>query len=188
VGGMAEMLPDYLAPGLAAVFVGSSVATASASRGHYYSGPGNKFWRLIWDAGLTGEGLLVPEEDAAILRYGLGLTDLVKGRAASSDSLLRASDYDVPGFLSKVHKFRPFVVAFNGKEAARRVFQAMNKAEPALGLSSIQLIESRVFVLPSSSGASANPTNFAPRTTKAEWWRELGRMLKESGRLPSEAR
>ena len=111
----------------------------------------------------------------------------MKGRAASSDSLLRASDYAVPDFLSKIDEFRPFVVAFNGKEAARRVFHAMDNAEPALGLNSIQLIESRLFVLPSSSGANAAPRNFAPRATKAEWWTELGRMLKESGRLPPEA-
>src|SRR5437879_218360 len=101
------MLRDYLAPELAAVFVGSAVATASASRGHYYAGPGNKFWELIGDAGLTGERVLVPEQDSIILQYGLGLSDLVKGRAASSDSLLRKSDYDVPHLLSKLDKYTP---------------------------------------------------------------------------------
>lgn len=54
------MLPDYLRPRLDVVFVGTSVATTSLSRGHYYSGPGNKFWEFLWDAGLTGERLLVP--------------------------------------------------------------------------------------------------------------------------------
>jgi TDG/mug DNA glycosylase family protein len=93
------MLPDYLEDNLAVVFVGTSVATASARRGHYYGGPGNKFWELLWEAGLTGERILSPEQDAWVLRYGIGLTDVVKSLAASSDSLLKSTDYDVPASL-----------------------------------------------------------------------------------------
>ncbi len=62
------VLPDYLTEGLAGVFIGTSVATASASRGCYYAGPGNKFWELLWDAGLTGDRLLQPEKDSTLLR------------------------------------------------------------------------------------------------------------------------
>jgi TDG/mug DNA glycosylase family protein len=165
------MLRDYLAEGLAVVFVGSSVATASASRGHYYAGPGNKFWELLWEAGLTGDRMLVPEQDAMVLQYGSGLTDLVKGRAASGDNLLRRADYDVPTFMSKVERFKPGVVAFNGKEAARRVFRSLGKAEPPLGPSATVIHDSKVFVLPSSSGANADRKNFAPKEAKADWWR-----------------
>ena len=89
------MLPDHLEDNLAVVFVGTSVATASATRGHYYGGPGNKFWELLWEAGLTGERILSPEQGAWVLRYGIGLTDVVKSLAASSDSLLKSTDYDV---------------------------------------------------------------------------------------------
>lgn len=56
------MLPDYLEPNLSVVFVGTSVATASAARGHYYAGPGNKFWELLWEAGLTADRMLSPEQ------------------------------------------------------------------------------------------------------------------------------
>ena len=68
------MLPDHLKQGLDVVFVGTSVATASASRGHYYAGPGNKFWEFLWEAGLTGERLLITEQDAMVLEYRIGLT------------------------------------------------------------------------------------------------------------------
>src|SRR5438067_2015906 len=41
-----SILPDHLRPGLSIVFCGTAVGTASASRGHYYAGPGNDFWRF----------------------------------------------------------------------------------------------------------------------------------------------
>jgi len=127
--------------GLAAVFVGPAVATASASRGHYYSGPGNKFWELLFDAGLTGERRLVPEQDST--------------------------------FLAKLD-CKPWAIAFNGKEAARRVFRFLGEVEPGLGRTSTRVGDARVLVLPSSSGANADRRNFAPKTSKAEWWREFG--------------
>ncbi|MDQ1467097.1 MAG: double-stranded uracil-DNA glycosylase [Actinomycetota bacterium] len=160
------------------MFVGSSVATASAWRGHYYAGRGNRFWNLLHEAGLTGDRVLVPEQDSSVLEYGLGLTDLVKGRAASSDSLLRRADYDVPAFISKVEEFKPRVVAFNGKESARRVFRFLGAPEPPWGPSATAVGGSRAFVLPSSSGASADRRNFLPKASKIEWWREFGAWLR----------
>ena len=174
------MLPDYLKEDLDVVFVGTSVATASASRGHYYAGPGNKFWEFLWEADLTGERLLVPEQDAKVLEYRIGLTDVVKGRASSSDSLLRSSDYNVPGFIGKIEAFKPFVVAFNGKQAAKKVFTALRKGEPQLGLVEWKLGESRVYVLPSSSGSSADPKHYDPKPSKAEWWKEFGSWLRQA--------
>ncbi len=168
----AVVLPDYLAPDLAVVFVGTSVGIESASRGHYYSGPGNKFWELLWEAGLTGDRRLVPDQDATVLKYSIGLTDIVKGRASSSDALLKPLDFDVPGFLAKIQKYKPFVVAFNGKEAAKRVSRKVGHGEPSLGPVDWRIDDSRVFVLPSSSGSNA-----IPKSSKSEWWRDFGSWL-----------
>lgn len=174
------MLPDYLRENLDAVFVGTSVATASASRGHYYSGPGNKFWHLLWDAGLTGDRLLIPEQDSMLLEYRMGLTDLVKGRASSSDAGLRSSDYDVAAFIGKIAEFTPFAVAFNGREAAKRVSRALGQGDPSLGLQEWNIEASRIYVLPSSSGSSADPRHFAPKRAKGEWWIEFGSWLQHA--------
>jgi double-stranded uracil-DNA glycosylase len=171
------VLPDYLASGLRVVFVGTSVATASAGRGHYYAGPGNKFWELLWEAGLTGDRILSPEQDASVLRYGVGLTDLVKQTASSSDSLLRAADYDIDGFIARIEQHSPSCVAFNGREAAKRVARSLRQPEPDLGAARWRIGASRVHVLPSSSGSSADPRHFATKTSKADWWREFGRSI-----------
>jgi hypothetical protein len=44
----------------------------------------------------------------------------------------------------------------------------------SVDIGDVVLGSSRVFVLPSSSGADADRRNFAPKSSKAEWWRELG--------------
>lgn len=118
-----------------------------------------------------------------MLEYRIGLTDVVKGRASSSDSLLRSSDYDVPGFIEKMETFEPFTIAFNGKQAARKVFGFLKKVEPQLGLADWTLGASRVYVLPSSSGSSADPKHYAPKSSKAEWWREFGDWLSDAHHL-----
>jgi hypothetical protein len=79
--------------------------------------------------------------------------------------------------------YQPFIVAFNGKEAARRVGRRLGHSEPVLGRMTWQIGASGVFVLPSSSGSSADPKHFAPRTAKADWWKELGEWARSSGRL-----
>jgi TDG/mug DNA glycosylase family protein len=72
-----SVLPDVLAPNLAIVFCGTAVGTASALRRAYYAGPGNAFWRTLFEVGLTPR-VLEPDEHAFILEFGLGLTDLAK--------------------------------------------------------------------------------------------------------------
>lgn len=113
-----------------------------------------------------------------MLRYGIGLTDVVKSVAASSDSLLKSTDYEVAAFSAKIEACASRVVAFNGKEAARRVFRHLKAPEPTLGRSDVIFGPSRVFVLPSRSGANADRRNLAPKSSKAEWWRELGEFVR----------
>src|SRR5437867_2634199 len=82
-------LPDYLQPGLRLVFVGFNPSMRSAAVGHYYAGPGNLFWPLLYETGLLPEPLTYAE-DHRILDFGIGLTDLVKRPTRSSADLLPA--------------------------------------------------------------------------------------------------
>ena len=84
-----DILPDILAPGLDVIFVGAAPSRSSADIGHYYAGPTNKFWRLLSQAGFTPR-LLRSEEDAEVLRYGVGLTGIYKHLSTSANHLLPA--------------------------------------------------------------------------------------------------
>lgn len=171
----ADVLPDYLAPGSRAVFVGTAVGTTSAARGHYYSGPGNMFWEFLYTGGLTANRLY-PDDDRRILTYGLGLTDLVKSKAASSDAGM--TGFDVPGFIAKMERYKPGVIVFHGKEAARQVAKHLGKGGwVPLGKQTWTIAGIPVFVLPSSSAANQNPAVLEGKRSRLEWWKELANEL-----------
>lgn len=169
------MLPDLIRPALWILFVGTSVGERSAEAGHYYANPTNRFWDLVDAAGLTDGAGITAERDAELLDHAIGITDLVKSRAASSDSLLEASDYDVTGFLRRIEENRPTILAFNGREAARQVARHLGRPVPAEGPLPWRIAGAHGYRLPSSSGANAR----RPAADKTEAWRHFGRWARE---------
>lgn len=161
---MNDVLPDLLRPGLDIVFCGTAVATASDARGHYYSGPGNKFWQLLYDTGFTPT-LLTPREDVCLPDLGIGLTDLVKNVAQSHD---RGLDFGgTASTTARLEAAAPRWIAFNGLKAARQAAIALGQSPNGVSLGRMEWTvgASRVYVLPSSSGAHA-----IPYAHKFEWW------------------
>ena len=168
------MLPDLLRPGLRVVFVGTSASTRSAAAGHYYSNQANKFWQLLAAKGLPEGRPVGAPLDETLPDMGLGLTDLVKRRAASSDALLQRSDYDVPAFLARMEAAAPKIVAFNGGRAADEVARYLDYGKSAEGPADWQIGSSLVYRLPSSSGAAAIGT-----AMKMAAWRKFGAWARE---------
>jgi len=153
------VLPDYVAPGLRVVFCGTAVGATSAKRGHYYAGPGNEFWQLLHQSGLTPV-LLTPDDDARVLDFGLGLTDLAKNIAASNDAGL-GSYYDTDAFIEKIQRFGPAWLAFHGKTAGLAASKALGHGSAVnLGRQAWSIGDTRVFVLPSASAANRDPKRF----------------------------
>jgi TDG/mug DNA glycosylase family protein len=149
-----SILPDYLEPGLRAVFCGTAASEVSARAEHYYSGPGNRFWEFLFRVGLTPV-LLVSQEDWRVVEFGLGLTDLAKEVAAGSDAMIAGEDYDVAGFRKKMEEYRPAWVAFHGKEAAKVFLRAQGSPKAVRnGRQRWKVASSEVFVLPSASAAN----------------------------------
>lgn len=167
-----SVLPDYLASGLRIVFCGTAVGETSAKRGHYYAGPGNEFWPLLYESGLLSEPL-TPQDDARILEFGIGLTDLAKKIAASSDAGL-TGHYDVDGFVQRIERHAPAWVAFHGKTAAGVASRALRHGrEVALGKQPWTIATSLVFVVPSASGANRDPKRLEGRAARVDWFRDL---------------
>jgi double-stranded uracil-DNA glycosylase len=162
-------LPDYLRPGLRLVFVGFNPGERSARVGHYYAGRGNQFWNFLYESGLTPIHMEA-EEDHRILEFGFGLTDIVK-RWSKSISGLTKEDFHqgVPALKAKLLHAAPEVIAFNGKTGFEK-FQG-RKAE--LGAQRVLFGDSRIYVLPSTSGRNGSLT----RSQKLHYFCRLKRWL-----------
>jgi TDG/mug DNA glycosylase family protein len=145
--GRFAMLPDFAAPGLRTIICGTAAGRRSAELGRYYAGPGNKFWPVLHRAGLVPEALAVGDE-ARLLRFGIGLTDLAKG-VSGGDAEIPAQAYDPARLRAFLARYRPHSFAFNGKNAARRFLGV-----PRVGFGPIELDGLPVWVLPSTSGAA----------------------------------
>ena len=144
----APILPDYLAPGLDVIFAGAAPSLSSAQIRHYYAGPTNKFWRLLHEGGFTPR-LLHPEEDAEVLRYGIGLTGLYKNTSTSAVHLLPPpTDTQRQELTRKITMYAPRFVCFNGKDVYRL---ATGRVCVEWGEQPEQIGRSRVFVVHSSS-------------------------------------
>jgi double-stranded uracil-DNA glycosylase len=168
------MIADILEPNLTVVFVGTSKSSASARAGHYYANPQNMFWNLLQATGLTSGEWIESSRDRQVLNYGIGLTDVVPRRAASSDALLRAEDYDIAAFIAKVEHFEPKVIAFNGEKAATKVSRHLGHPRPTEGPAPWTLDPARVYRLPSSSSANARGGYSAKRAK----WVEFGEWVR----------
>ncbi len=159
-------IPDVLGPGLVVLFVGINPGLYSAAVGHHFARPGNRFWPALREAGFTPR-LLRPEEDAELLTWGLGITNLV-ARATTAASELSADELRAGRVTleQKVARYAPRWTAFVGIGAYATAFE---QRKVALGLQEGSIGESRIWVLPNTSGLNAHftPARFA------ELFREL---------------
>jgi TDG/mug DNA glycosylase family protein len=175
------MLPDYLASGLRVVFCGTAVGTRSAAVGGYYAGPGNEFWGTLHQVGLIPEPL-GPHLSHRVIEFGIGLTDLAKDVAASSNRGLESS-YDVLEFTAKMEQHKPKWIAFHGKDAAKPVSAALGHGQSvSLGKQDWEVASSKVFVVPSMSGSNRNPKNWDGRNSRESWWFDLANLVGRDGK------
>ena len=161
---MTLVLPDLLAPELPLVVCGSAAGRRSAQVGNYYAGPGNRFWETLALVGLTPRRL-APSEWQSLLPLGIGLTDLVKGQSGG-DRELDFARADRERLRAKVLRFRPRIVCFNGKRAARELL----RREVVYGRQPDAIGETLLFVAPSTSGAARAAWDLAP-------WRALAALV-----------
>ncbi|UII26123.1 mismatch-specific DNA-glycosylase [Fulvivirga maritima] len=163
------MFKDVLTHNLDVVFCGTAKGTASFKKGFYYAGPGNKFYDILYQAGFTNRKL-EPKDCFQINQYRIGLTDLVHTQYVN-DNEVSDDSYEVDNFIDKILAYQPKYVAFNSKKGASFVlgYGGVTK-HVKYGLQEKTIGESKIFVLPSTSGS-------ARRYWDEEYWFQLKQLI-----------
>lgn len=150
-------LNDYLSEGLDIVFVGLNPSKYSVKLGHYFANPRNRFWAALNMSGLVDRDM-APKNDAEVLDYSIGLTDVVK-RPTTQGSGLRAADFRrwAPVLKDKLQRYSPRIACFNGLTgyAAYLKYAEGVTEKVGLGIQQRQIGVSNVFVVPNPSPANA---------------------------------
>ena len=158
-------LEDRIEPGVKLLFVGINPGVRSAITGHHFAGPSNRFWKLLWEAGLTPEPF-THEDDVRLPELGLGITNLV-ARPSPGIDVLKPAEY-VAGWKvldRKIAHFRPAVVALVGVTLWRAILplvlqdpdaRARASGVKCPGTQQLDVHGAQIFVLPNPSGRNAH--------------------------------
>lgn len=148
---------DIVAKHLKILFIGFNPGLRSAQTGHHFAGPSNRFWKLLFAAGLTPY-LFKPEEDRLLLQFGLGITNIVP-RPSREAAELTKEEYRVGAaeLRTKLALVRPQIACYEGIGVYRE-FAGIKKIAP--GKQPVSVVPDILdFVVPSPSGR--NPILFA---------------------------
>jgi len=152
-------LGDRISRPVKVLFVGINPGIRSAAIGHHFAGYSNRFWKLLFDAGLVPEPI-GPEDDGRLPAWGFGLTNLVPRPTPGIDTLTPQEYAEGERVLRrKVRRWKPRVVAFVGVTLYRAIFENRKKTPVPFsrcGLQPERFEGARVFVLPNPSGRNAN--------------------------------
>ena len=167
---MNEVLPDVLERKLALVFCGTAASAASARAGAYYANPTNAFWPTLHRVGISPRQF-APAEFRELLPLRIGLTDVAKF-SAGVDRTLVADDFDVESLREKMKQYQPQILAFTSK-TAWHVCSRHSTAAADYGWQRQRWGSTRLFVLPSPSGAARRYWDLAPWQALAAEYRRL---------------
>lgn len=145
-----EPIPDHLQEDLKILFVGFNPSIRSSETGFHYANPNNRFWKILYEAGLTPRKYR-PEENRDLLALGYGLTNIVARPTKQAAEISKAEYTEGAELLEqKIRKFRPTAVCFVGKGVYQ---QFSNRKAVSWGLQKEPVIPGIVeYVAPSSSG------------------------------------
>lgn len=162
-----HILPDRLKPGLKLVFCGTAAGRQSALQQAYYAHGQNKFWKTLYQVGLT-PCLFSPHDYEKLWDLGIGLTDIAKFAYGMDHQLPRAAlgPKAVTALEARIRKVKPAILAFTSLNGGRKVMGAGAVA----GEQPQRMGETRVFILPSPSPLAANHWDIRP-------WRDLARAV-----------
>jgi double-stranded uracil-DNA glycosylase len=143
-------IPDHLKQGLDIVFIGFNPSIRSGETGHHYANPTNRFWKILFQSGLTPR-VYRTEEDGNLIELGYGLTNIVE-RPTREASEITKEEYQEGRILlnEKLETYRPRIACFVGKGVYQQFSGKKNVPWGWQEESSVGGV--RDFVAPSSSG------------------------------------
>lgn len=143
-------IPDHLKKDLRILFIGFNPSIRSSETGHHYANPTNRFWSILHQSGLT-DRKFSPDEDASLLEYGYGFTNIV-ARPTRNAEEISSAEYKQgrEELIRKISYYRPKVACFVGKGVYQQYSQRKNVSWGAQENSVVSGVAE--FVAPSSSG------------------------------------
>ncbi|MGW4076511.1 G/U mismatch-specific DNA glycosylase [Streptomyces asiaticus] len=159
-----RLVPDVVADGLRVLFCGINPGLMTAATGHHFARPGNlpqtpsgrcPLWPALHASGFTPRRL-DPSEQSELVRYGLGITNVVARASARADEL-SDEEYREGGRIleEKVLRLRPRWLAVAGVTAYRVAF---GDKKAKIGPQPRTIGETRIWALPNPSGLNAHWT------------------------------
>lgn len=110
------MTTELLAEHLRVLFIGFNPSPKSAETGWNYAGPNNRFYRILYEAGLT-DTLVSPSESRSLLPlYQYGFTNLVQRPTPRANDVSRA-EYKAGALAlrEKLASYQPDFACFVGR-------------------------------------------------------------------------
>src|SRR5437868_9065957 len=152
-------LTDTIEPGARVILVGINPGVMSATLGHHFAGPTNRFWGLLYEAGIVPEPI-THEDDVRLPEWGIGMTNLVARPSPGIDDLSPGEYQEGWKILEKkIERFRPDIVAFVGVTMYRALWRVLGHVEAPVikpGFQNATVHGARLFVLPNPSGRNAH--------------------------------
>jgi TDG/mug DNA glycosylase family protein len=164
-----QEVPDIIRPELTILFIGFNPGMRSAVTGHHFAGYSNRFWKLLYAAGLTPRQLR-PEEDIDLTKFGCGITNIVPRPTKAAAEITR-EEYRQGRtvLLNKLVRYRPRIACYTGigvyKEFSGAKYIACGRQPQAVVPEVID------YVVPSPSGLNRTP--FAEQLRYYEELRQL---------------
>lgn len=173
-------MPDILDYGLKILFIGYNPGILSASSGHHYAHRSNRFWKLLYDSGLTPHKFDAVE-DKSILDLGYGSTNIVD-RPSKMESDIKPEEFRVGAqcLYELIKDVKPKVACFIGLGVYRRFASnildiPVTKIKINTGIQQNGIVEGTLdFICSSTSGL-----NTIPYTEQLKCFRELKKLVVE---------
>jgi TDG/mug DNA glycosylase family protein len=152
-----EGISDHLKENLDILFVGFNPSIRSGETGHHYANPNNRFWKILFESGLTPRKY-EPTEDSSLLDLGYGFTNIVSRPTKGADDITKEEYIKGRKQLKrKIKKYKPKLVCFVGKGVYQE-YRQLRKISWGLQEETTSN-ETMEFVAPSSSGLVRMPIN-----------------------------